>query len=177
MTEMDDKLIALWNNGLSAAQVGEALGVSKNAIMGKINRLRAKGITLRARPASEATKEKRQARDARRHRSVALSPKLPRVHAPPVPPTPPAPPTAPSDTQFISLLDLLPWSCRYVVSPTPVGALYCGAPKTKGSYCTAHAAICYVKEKPCNSRTRSRPSNYMRTVRYGITTRGLSSRS
>lgn len=40
-------LIALWNEGLSASEVGRRLGVSKNAVIGKVHRL---GLSNRQSP-------------------------------------------------------------------------------------------------------------------------------
>ena len=50
-----EKLKSLWDKGLSISQIGEALGVSRNAIAGKAHRM---GLPKRPSPISKATAEK-----------------------------------------------------------------------------------------------------------------------
>lgn len=49
-----DKLVEMWNSGLTATEIGKELGVTKNAIIGRVNRLREKGVGLRTRSEPEA---------------------------------------------------------------------------------------------------------------------------
>jgi len=47
--ERTNALIALWNEGLSTAEIGRRLGVTKNAVVGKVHRL---GLPKRQSPIS-----------------------------------------------------------------------------------------------------------------------------
>ena len=52
-----DELKKLWAEGLSISQIGEALGVSRNAIAGKAHRM---GLPKRPSPISKSKAEKTQ---------------------------------------------------------------------------------------------------------------------
>lgn len=54
--EEDAQLVKLWNDGLSASQVMKALGrCSRSAVIGRLYRLRQKGMDLRVRPPTVTT--------------------------------------------------------------------------------------------------------------------------
>ena len=42
----------------------------------------------------------------------------------------------------VSIINLRLMSCKYIVSDEPTR--YCGKTKTRGSYCTHHAELCYA---------------------------------
>ncbi len=44
------ELRALWDEGLSVSQIGKRLGITKNAVTGKVDRLRNSGVNIPARP-------------------------------------------------------------------------------------------------------------------------------
>lgn len=44
-----NKIIELWNNGRSAGIIGQELGVTRNTVVGQVNRMRQSGIELRSR--------------------------------------------------------------------------------------------------------------------------------
>jgi hypothetical protein len=60
-------------------------------------------------------------------------------------PVPPPPPTPSKNKKIkpVSLLDLKPWSCRYIVNEDKTNPFFCGAPKEYISYCKVHADLCY----------------------------------
>lgn len=147
MDEETQEIVRLWNTNMSASQIAKRLGVTKNSVIGKISRLRAKGVYLRVR--EESSKPTKKPNPLLPDRAIKLSSVSVggHVHHTPV---------LAIGTQFVGILDLKPSSCRYVVSDDAADGVYCGATRTHKAYCAAHAALCYVKEKSCNSRTRSR---------------------
>jgi GcrA cell cycle regulator len=83
-----ERLVVMWETaGISAAQIGKILGVSKSAIIGKAHRL---GLVDRAPP--------RLARLLKIEQDIEQSPQIPQMRtnkrplAFPVPPSPPPPP-------------------------------------------------------------------------------------
>jgi GcrA cell cycle regulator len=121
-----DRLKTLWNeNRLTASQMAERLGISRNAVLGKANRL---GLpTHKAKSAKPAPKPIPKAKK--------LPPVLPIVDEP----------APPAELQFVgvSLLELGPHDCRYPQGDA-VPYRFCGQPKREGSsYCPYHHALSY----------------------------------
>ena len=126
--ERIDQLRELCAEGLSFAAVGEALGISKNAAIGKALRI---GINKTAAP-HPARRRPRQQRSLSR-RGLAL--KEIRWGK-----------TATGAS--VALLDLREHHCRWPVSSEGVTTLFCGAPKIDGApYCPAHCALAYSNSR------------------------------
>lgn len=135
-SELETKAIDLALQGYSCRQIGEVIGKQKNAVVGKLYRLRKQGklrVNLR--------KAKRTAikRTVIAHRngkvvvakfSATTLPLIDRTDEPP--------------SLQMSLLDLENGNCRY---PHGEGSQirFCGHPVAKGAYCAFHAKICYVE--------------------------------
>jgi GcrA cell cycle regulator len=122
LAERIERLKALWRTGATASEIGNELGVSRNAVIGKMHRL--KDYTPR-KPAGN-----KQAKP------------------PPAPKAKPAPPP-PKQTRVVlnvpflnlSIDELKPGVCRYPhgeASPY----FFCGQPTREGSpYCALHCRI------------------------------------
>jgi hypothetical protein len=125
---MDSIFIADWNAGKSAAKVGIEHGMTRNAVIGKVRRLREKGVEMR-------TKAPRRAKPPR--------------PGPKSPPKPRPVQTAPhAGFLKIPFADLGPNHCRYPIGDGPF--LFCGQPKMEGSsYCAWCHERCHgaVREK------------------------------
>lgn len=67
-SEHDETLTKLWNEGLSATTIGQVLGVSKNAVVGRAHRIKLPGRPSPIKPAKTAA-EQAKAAAARRRRS------------------------------------------------------------------------------------------------------------
>ena len=134
---MTEQLIAMWNAGTTSSEIARALGLTRSAVMGKIKRLRDKGVALRAapppnRPPPKPPRRKEQRRTPTGWKSVLV---------------PIEPPTLPDVPTSVGLLDLTPGMCRYITGRSPRGVIYCGAAKDYKSYCKTHADLCYVPVK------------------------------
>lgn len=131
-------LTRLWADGFTCSQIGEQLGFTRNAVVGKVHRLdlplpegkkqinRATGIQYKKRAVAETIL-----------RCVEIVPR------------------------GLTLMDLEPNDCRfpyggYVGEGLPELPLtFCGHPKQAGSsYCTPHFHLCDEPSKPLRSKAR-----------------------
>lgn len=150
---MDDiaELERMWSEGHSATAIGVALGRSRNAILGKVHRLKLSARRVRTRKPIE-------------RRADRLSPKLsprPKVAAKRERAVPPPPPLneAPKPPRYIPKEQLrkpLPGSnphavliettgCKFPVGEYPFH--WCNEPKVAGkSYCAAHCAVAFQQD-------------------------------
>lgn len=150
-TEDKVKLLAtLFSEGWSRGQIAAKLGVTRNAICGKLDRLGASlssfvtGASGLERPprryepqrVGRPAKQDRQAwRPTARpvaETAVALAAEAPR-----------APPTSP-----IVLMDLRHNTCRWPVNDGLPQFMFCGAHCDPGPYCIEHACRAYNPTKP-----------------------------
>lgn len=143
-------LKTLWNtDGLSAKQCSTVLGVTRNAIIGKVHRLKLekRGVSVKA--SSEtggrgaAGKYSGVARDAQKARSARLKQKLfklppPEVFAPDADDLAVGAWAALPDTVPVSLEALSHDSCRWPIGDN-APFLFCGCKTATGSsYCPTH---------------------------------------
>jgi GcrA cell cycle regulator len=137
------RLRVLWAEGLGTREIGEALGVGKNAVIGKARRL---GLAPRPSPLGVHPGQPLPPPRPRPHPQPPPRPKVvlePQQRAslagrPPAPPaTPPAPPQPPPAE---------PVEVRQCQWPTSDGRpwTFCGARCAPGRvYCAEHVALCY----------------------------------
>jgi GcrA cell cycle regulator len=113
-----NQLVQLWQAGLSTAEIGRRLGISKNAVVGKAHRL-----DLPARPSPIRNPVPRVRPEVRRPTPPPAEPRLAGLHA-----GPPGPP------------------CQWPYGhPGQDGFHFCGQPSLPGKpYCPEHAARAYV---------------------------------
>lgn len=129
----------LWMEGFSAHQISRALGgVSRNAVIGKMHRLRMPGHTLKVRSAPlkiKRVKPQSQARLAELYRQRYAPPKIP------------AEPLSAVEELVIPLAErktiqtLVECSCRWPIGdPQQADFHFCGKSKVAGlPYCEFHA--------------------------------------
>ena len=146
------RLRALWAEGLSTAEIGRRMAISKNAVVGKAHRLnlparpspiRREGATAAPRPVMP-----RRVTGSTLPPLAASAPAM--ASAPPAPR--PAPPAAaprvvasrPASTTFRAIR---PQSCCWPIGePGTKSFRFCDSEATPGKpYCGSHAALAYVK--------------------------------
>ena len=144
------RLRTLWDEGLSTAEIGRRLGITKNAVVGKAHRL-----TLPARPSpirrasGEPASTRRPA--ARRMTGSTLSPLAVAVHVARSPVDVPRPPAQLRAVTASPRLAGRP-AGRIVACCWPIGEpgtpsfRFCTDGAIHGKpYCAPHAALAYVK--------------------------------
>jgi GcrA cell cycle regulator len=124
--------------GLTCREIAADIGVSRNAVIGKLTRLnlsRADGIGERmpeqARGPGIPPRAPRRRRVSQRQLLRALRPELP-----------PEPELC--GEHRCSLLELSEENCRWPISDLEAAVWFCGNPRAKGfAYCAGHARIAY----------------------------------
>jgi len=136
--DIDQKILKLWMDGKIGSEIAAKLKLTRNSVMGRLYRMRNKGLIeykdpVVAAKASASRAENRVPRAKKPYRSPYEQPQLPF----PVKPR----------LDGVSLMELTSSSCRYVLNDgAPSQFRFCGAPKKTGSYCEDHHKVCYYKQ-------------------------------
>jgi hypothetical protein len=137
ISSIDQKIADLWQENATAQKIADQVGITKNAVIGRITRLRDKGYDLRKRehPAKVEAMPKR---------TSVPKPVILWVPEPPVDPI-----TEPKIAHVMGpkgIMDLKMDDCRYIINDGPAPLfLFCGDPKAGKTYCAAHHKLCYVR--------------------------------
>jgi GcrA cell cycle regulator len=143
LSERDLTIIRLWESGMTGRDIANELGTTRNAVLGKLRRLRLDGHVSYKMNAKVDLK-KATPKKIKEAKSFNLNRKSIRGVQPPMP----LPKPRPIKHEPIKFMDLTPFSCRYVVNEGHASTfLFCGKPKTGRAYCDDHAKICYVPSK------------------------------
>ena len=137
--ERVEQLKSLTDAGLSCAQIARRLGVSRNAVIGKLNRL---GLSRGRVPAAPRAAAPPAGPRLRRPSIMAQRQILRAVYAE-APPPPEAVTVVAAER--CSLLDLAKGKCRWPISdPGAADFAFCGNAAVSGlPYCTGHARLAY----------------------------------
>lgn len=143
--EQIEELKHLWEKGLTTGEIGKALGVSKNAVVGKAHRL---GLNSRPSPIRRGDDE------AAAPAAAESAPAPEQKAAAPAEPQKPAK-TAVKKTaekekkKLFTVNDLTAGSCRWPIGdPKDEDFHFCGKEALPDKpYCAEHAAIAYVSAK------------------------------
>lgn len=150
LNDFENKIVELWHKSMTTAQIAVELNVTKNAICGKISRMRAKGVNLPMRGfVSPVEKFFGKPKPSVRRQPLFTAPiveiKKEIKEEPKIKPVVVIKEPKLSKPLNIRFSQLKNNSCRYVVNDGPAETfIFCGSPKERGPYCEAHASICYV---------------------------------
>jgi len=156
-------LTKMRGNGISFGKIANAVGLSRNACIGKAQRL---GLAVpvkesrerKLRPRQSTIRIKATPREQRNMDTIgALAPDLDVLRLFDERP-------APATFLGIPLLSLRDGQCRF---PRGEGAetLFCGQPAADGSYCQACHARCYVRPMQLSDAERERRRQQVRNMR------------
>ena len=129
--EQIGQLTRLWSEGLSTAEIGKRLGISKNAVVGKAHRLH-----LNSRPSPIKRVGPRPAVVRQPHACASRGSDGDLA---------PAPQPAP-----MRIVELSSQACRWPIGhPGDENFHFCTSRAIQGKpYCVEHSAVAYVKAKP-----------------------------
>ena len=137
--EQVEELKHLWDKGLTTGEIGKALGVSKNAVVGKAHRL---GLNSRPSPIRRNDDETEETAG---HTEAAASTKKKKAAK-----SEPAKKSAEKEKKkLFTVNDLTSSSCRWPIGdPKDEDFHFCGKEALPDKpYCAEHAAIAYVSAK------------------------------
>lgn len=151
LSKEDLTVIKLWEAGYSGSQIGAEIGKTRNAVMGKVHRLRLAGHLehghdrIEKRPTIEVELPKEKPKQAKtpkmRIESRAWKPK-------------PDPSIIKKPQRNISFFELKNGLCKYSTAGHNLATyLFCGAPTGGKPYCQEHHDLCYVPREPKRKRT------------------------
>ena len=126
-------LVDLWLSGKSSTSIGKVFGVSRNSVLGKINRLNLTGRKVNSSlPTVFATP------DAKRPKVKPAKSKTAQII-----------PDLPTKGLISSMLDLKDGLCRFPIGhPLEDDFTFCGASiRPTEVYCQAHKKVCYLPKQ------------------------------
>jgi hypothetical protein len=147
--QLDDKVIELWTAGHTAQAIANVIGLSRNAIVSRVAKLRRYGYNLQGRTAHSTSQT------IAAHAPPRSSPRRSKPAC--LPPTPAEEPLpAPVEASPKTILQLLTGDCRYIISGDDERPTYfCAIEAIAGkSYCVEHYNIC------CTIRHNLTPADY-----------------
>ncbi|MBQ4084143.1 MAG: global cell cycle regulator GcrA-like protein [Alphaproteobacteria bacterium] len=139
--EKVQELKKLWESGLSTGEIGRILGVSKNAIVGKVHRLALESRPSPILPAPKVEKVKKKVKRKRtpkkektENEGVAVETSSEKKKT-----------SSPKKRKGVALTDLTPTSCRWPEGdPKDPDFSFCGKEVVPGKiYCAEHCAVAY----------------------------------
>jgi hypothetical protein len=154
LTAIQKDVLDLWEKGLTSSAIGIQLHMTRNTVMGLVNRLRLRGfLDFRMSAKTREAMAKPKFKTKQQRLPIVIPVKI--KPAPEIQYGPSVSdlilknilPKPPKNSIGISLTALKSKSCKYPInnSATSSGHLFCGEPRKElSSYCAEHHAICYV---------------------------------
>lgn len=162
-TDEGERLIVeLWDKGFSGYQIAVALKTTRSAILGKISRMRRKGMTFKRNyDPGRAKKGRVKAPTPVNPPPVIVTVQALKIKKPEPTPKPiviiiPEPP--PYNGTPLTIMEVTNDTCKYSVSGTRAPDYrFCGGPVHKRSLCKHHFDLCYTPLKRGEPKTEERP--------------------
>jgi hypothetical protein len=125
--EKRSKIAELWNLGWTSSHIADAVGLSRNSVIGAVHRLRKGGAMMTTR---EERKKPKAVKKTNERAIIKRTKKNENLGKP------------------ANILNLTFQSCRYIVEEGDVyNTKYCNKQIDRGAYCKEHYKICYVPAK------------------------------
>lgn len=160
-TDAVARLRTLWAEGQTTAEIGRRMGLTKNAVIGKVHRLQ---LPKRLNPICRTPGGPRNPAPARVRRPI-LAPLASIASSVPPPPPPQRQAALPAPTRSYAGRSDRP-CCWPLGEPGQPGFRFCDAATTSSRpYCPEHADVAYVR--PAAARDRpdgARLTRYLRTL-------------
>lgn len=155
LSKQELKIIELWEAGYTGQQIGKELSITRNAVMGKIYRLRRMAklgyghvIKTHSSPAVAKPTPPQEAQPTPVPAPRAKSRQIAEVLVLPASMARGNAPAKPRNGIGFTLMELKSGMCRYSTSGESASEyLFCGATAEKGPYCEHHYSLCYIPPK------------------------------
>ncbi len=150
-TDRDLTILKMWSEGKTGSEIAEFLGTTRSSILGRLYRLREKGVDT-GKKLSAAPKPQSVQTPAHKKKRRLVIKRIP-AH-----PTSAAPKKTQQAFIGITITQLTNRSCRYILNDgESEDYLYCGQVRSRGAYCNHHAKMCYIShtKKSVNRPTDS----------------------
>lgn len=147
LDETQKRLVDLWQAGKTSAEIGALMGITRNAVIGRIDRMRMRGVSIERSPGihvndNHKSRELVPAKGAGINWWSKAKPKT-----------------------GVLLTKLRQDSCRYILPERHEGQhIYCGEPKERGSYCAGHGELCYSPVADVKKRMRDATKDVRRAL-------------
>lgn len=146
-----ERIIELWNRGLTSNQIGRKLEITRNAVIGVVSRARSKGVYIESRPPRRPPKP---VSSAPKEKKIVVARRfIPKETVMPIR----VEPLIDRDPKCFS--DLNRNECRFAVNNAERGEkhMFCSAPTKPGEWlCEHHRRIVYVPIKDYRREERER---------------------
>jgi hypothetical protein len=152
LNDKQKRILVMWENNMTGSEIANAIGITRNAVMGHLSRIRAMKLTGYKVEPKGHRKPVRKAVEAPKTSALPKTIQKPKAK----PETNPdqfvmtvledrsLPPHGP-----VTLMNLHHLSCRYIISEVKgAQTLFCGKVKTTAAYCAEHHQLCYVPPNP-----------------------------
>jgi len=140
--DQKDKIIEMWEQGMSGSKIGDNLNLTRNSVIGFVNRLKRSGHVFKR---DEKDQHKKRVIEERKIREEKFAQKNKEIISTTPPKNIPVEkiPVLPTRLGGIELVDLKRTSCRFIISGEDPVTRYCGDEQNRGAYCEYHYKICY----------------------------------
>ena len=154
LNEQEKTILKLWEQGFTGQEIGHQIGKTRSAVLGKLNRLRKRGLigykVQITRVEHQKVSIKHKKPDAVIKKSIVDRPRLTpfvfkiknRDRQPPVF----TKPARVWNGNPVTLMELEFGMCKYSVSEDNASQhMFCGKPIYKRVYCEDHHKLCYIE--------------------------------